>query len=46
VMNEVGNIPAKLDGNDGRGPRKAPAQKGKRGNKAVAVKGGVNSRRK
>jgi two-component system CheB/CheR fusion protein len=46
VMNEVGNIPAKLDGNDGTGPRKAPAQKGKRGNKAVAVKGGVNSRRK
>ena len=46
VMNEVGNIPTNLDGNDGKIPRKTAAQKGKGGSKTAAAKGGVTSRRK
>jgi hypothetical protein len=46
VMNEVGNIPSNLDGNNGKVPRKSPAQKGKGGSKAAAAKSGVTTRRK
>jgi two-component system, chemotaxis family, CheB/CheR fusion protein len=46
VMNEVGNLPAQLDGDNGKLPRKALAQKGKGGSKATAAKRGVTSRRK
>jgi len=46
VMNEVGSISAKLDGNGGKVAGKAPAHKRKNGNKATAVKSGAASRRK